>query len=72
MRTGMSRPQARRVVPPVNAGACEVPTEEVRRREEIARRAYFKAEARGFAPGGEVVDWLQAEAEYEAMREGAH
>lgn len=29
----------------------------------IAVSAYYKAEARGFAPGGELDDWLQAEAE---------
>lgn len=72
MRTGISRPTARRAVPPSHAGAFENLTEEARRREEIARRAYFKAEARGFAPGGEVADWLQAEAEIDAAREGTH
>ena len=29
----------------------------------IAETAYFKAKARGFAPGGEVRDWTEAEAE---------
>ncbi len=29
----------------------------------IATAAYFKAEARGFAPGGELQDWLAAERE---------
>jgi hypothetical protein len=29
----------------------------------IAETAYFKAKARGFAPGGEVQDWIEAEAE---------
>ena len=29
----------------------------------IAVAAYYRAERRGFAPGGEVMDWLQAEAE---------
>jgi hypothetical protein len=29
----------------------------------IAVAAYYRAEQRGFAPGGEVMDWLQAEAE---------
>lgn len=32
----------------------------------IAERAYELAEARGFAPGGELEDWLQAEREYSA------
>ena len=29
----------------------------------IAEAAYYRAEARGFTPGGEVEDWLQAETE---------
>jgi hypothetical protein len=30
---------------------------------EIAVAAYFRAEKRGFAPGGELEDWLAAETE---------
>lgn len=30
----------------------------------IAELAYFKAESRGFEPGEELTDWLEAEAEY--------
>jgi hypothetical protein len=29
----------------------------------IAVSAYYKAEARGYAPGHEIQDWLEAEAE---------
>jgi Protein of unknown function (DUF2934) len=29
----------------------------------IQETAYFKAKERGFAPGGEVQDWIEAEAE---------
>lgn len=29
----------------------------------IAEAAYYRAEKRGFAPGGELDDWLEAEAE---------
>lgn len=29
----------------------------------VAERAYFKAEARGYEPGHEIQDWLEAEAE---------
>jgi hypothetical protein len=29
----------------------------------ISETAYFKAKARGFEPGGEVRDWIEAEAE---------
>lgn len=37
------------------------------RRRMIAERAYLRAERRGFAPGGEVEDWLAAEAEVDAL-----
>ena len=30
---------------------------------QIAEAAYYKAKARDFAPGGEVQDWIEAEAE---------
>ena len=33
------------------------------RQELIAETAYFRAVRRGFAPGGELVDWLEAERE---------
>ena len=37
------------------------------RRQQIALIAYFKAARRGFAPGRELQDWLEAEREYEAI-----
>jgi len=46
------------------AGAKIVPEQ---RQQLIAQAAYFIAERRGFAPGDEVEDWLQAEAEIEAL-----
>lgn len=30
---------------------------------EVAQRAYYKAEKRGFTPGNELDDWLEAEKE---------
>ncbi len=36
------------------------------RLQRIATAAYFRAEARGFAPGGDLDDWLEAEKEYDA------
>jgi len=33
------------------------------RGDEIAAAAYYKAERRGFVPGYELEDWLEAEAE---------
>ncbi|MGE5615572.1 MAG: DUF2934 domain-containing protein [Bacillota bacterium] len=42
------------------------PTPEARERM-IAQLAYFRAEKRGFAPGGELQDWLEAETEVDAL-----
>jgi hypothetical protein len=33
----------------------------------IAEKAYLRAERRGFTPGAELQDWLEAEAEIETM-----
>ncbi len=35
------------------------------RREDIATAAYHLAARRGFAPGSELADWLQAEQEWD-------
>jgi Protein of unknown function (DUF2934) len=37
------------------------------RQQWIAEAAYYKAEARGFEPGFEAVDWLAAEQDYIQM-----
>ncbi len=49
-------------------GAKMVPGQ---RQQLIAQAAYFIAERRGFAPGNELEDWLQAEAEIEARVKAA-
>ena len=36
------------------------------RRQMIAEAAYYRAAQRGFAPGSEVEDWLEAEAQIRA------
>jgi hypothetical protein len=41
------------------------------REQRIAVRAHQLAQARGFAPGGELEDWLQAEREVDAQASGA-
>jgi len=41
-----------------------VPTEE--RQQRIALAAYYLAEQRGFSPGGELADWLEAEKQINA------
>ena len=40
-------------------------------RELIAIAAYYRAERRGFAPGGETEDWLEAEREVAARLDEA-
>ena len=48
------------------SGANHCPLEQM-----IAEAAYYRAEQRGFTPGNEMSDWLQAEADMEAsMRHG--
>lgn len=42
------------------AGAAACPREQM-----IAEAAYYRAEQRGFSPGNEMADWLQAEADIE-------
>ncbi len=39
----------------------------VDRQRFVAEAAYFKAERRGFAEGGELDDWIEAEAEIDAL-----
>jgi hypothetical protein len=37
------------------------------REQMIAEAAYFRAEQRGFVPGHEMSDWLQAEADVDSL-----
>ena len=50
-----------------NTGAKLSPEEVYRL---IQESAYFKAKERGFAPGHEVQDWIEAEAEVRSRLEG--
>jgi hypothetical protein len=34
----------------------------------VAEAAYYRAEKRGFAPGGELQDWIEAETEIKQLR----
>ena len=42
------------------------------RRAMVAQAAYLRAERRGFTAGGEVEDWLAAEAEVDALLRAGH
>ena len=37
------------------------------RRDMIQQAAYFRSESRGFQPGGELEDWLEAEREVDCV-----
>lgn len=57
MRSSKMRPKASQCEPePMNT-----PQEPSTRRQRIAEAAYYRAERRGFAPGLEEDDWLEAE-----------
>ena len=45
------------------SAAAPVPGDPVKRHGLIAEAAYYRAAKRGFAVGGELGDWLEAEAE---------
>lgn len=47
-----------------DSGSASRGVDSSRLEEMIAVAAYFRAERRGFAPGDELDDWFQAEAEY--------
>jgi Protein of unknown function (DUF2934) len=44
----------------------EIPSFSESREARIAEAAYWRAERRGFAPGSELEDWLEAEREVDA------
>lgn len=48
---------------------AELHASAARRRAHIEEAAYYRAERRGFAPGGEELDWLEAEAEIDSYGE---
>jgi hypothetical protein len=47
--------------------ATHRPVDAKTRQEMIAEAAYYRAEKRGFAPGHDLDDWLEAEALLEVM-----
>lgn len=38
--------------------------EAIPREQQVATAAYYLAEKRGFTPGNEIADWLEAEREF--------
>ncbi len=70
MNTGTAAKGQRAPVQPEHRAGGGLAANEERWRL-IAESAYYRAQARGFAPGQEIEDWLQAEAEIDRMRGGA-
>lgn len=56
------QPSGANTAAPSSAAGYDCPREQM-----IAEAAYFRAEQRGFVPGNEMSDWLQAEADVEAL-----
>lgn len=52
---------------PAQGAATRRAVSEQARRAMIEQAAYLRAERRGFTPGGEVEDWVAAEAEVDAL-----
>lgn len=50
-------------LPTAGSDACTAAVRPEQRQALIERAAYLLAESRGFSPGGELDDWLAAEAE---------
>jgi hypothetical protein len=80
--TSTTRTSTRRAAPPKPKQAQEEPITTVpsdrsqtritpeERDQMIATAAYFRAEARGFTPGQEHEDWMEAEAEIDQQING--
>lgn len=59
--------ESTQVCEPTVATAIGNPADRTTREEMIRRRAYFRAQKRGFAPGHELQDWLLAEWEIDRL-----
>ena len=64
------KPDSRSASMPTSGGVrAEVASEDTRR--QIAEAAYFRAKERGFEPGHELEDWVEAESEVMGRTSGA-
>lgn len=62
-KVAVTKPARRRAQ---RRGDGEVTISPEERLQLVSLGAYYRAEARGFAPGRELEDWLEAESEVEA------
>jgi len=65
--SGTATPAATPTPAPTGAGDADALKFRQAREEMIRVAAYYLAEQRGFAPGGELEDWLIAESEIDAI-----
>ena len=76
MKTSISSATQSRAKPAPRRGRSTVPSDspsgafDCPREQMIAEAAYFRAERRGFEPGNEVSDWLEAEGDVEHLLSG--
>lgn len=61
------RAEAGKPATPSAGASTAIAVSEDARRAMIAQAAYLRAERRGFTPGGELEDWMAAEAEVDAL-----
>jgi len=64
---GLSRQARESGQPFSSSGSDDCPREQM-----IAEAAYYRAQQRGFEPGNEMSDWLQAEADIEVVLGNIH
>ena len=57
------QPVSSRAASKTKTSASRIRRDPTSHAKHIATAAYYKAEARGFQPGRELDDWLEAEAE---------
>jgi hypothetical protein len=70
-RTGKRLPATAGAAMGATAGNSQTDFSEDERCRMIAEAAYFRAARRGFAPGGELEDWLAAQREVDALLEAS-
>lgn len=63
----MSKVESKNPIPVIGVES-KLASENEDKISRIAVSAYYKAEARGYAPGNEIQDWLEAEAEVEKSK----
>jgi hypothetical protein len=64
VKSTATNPRLSRDTAPVDTGEQSILSDAEDRLNRIPTAAYYSAKARGFAPGMELDDWLQAEANF--------